>query len=395
MLQTEYVRNLNCNYERILLEKKPEENRYQYCIVGRGGIKRLLPCSLRYINGEAYLYYDISSMQNIAQLYSGRVIKRNWVKDFLWSMKKVRQELDRFLLDDHNLIWYPEHIFQDLDKKDFSFLYYPYYEGETGFKELLNYLVERIDYEDEGLVECVYTLHERYEMVGEPYLAGQIFEDARKLEEERSTETMTEAVRPPMVSVSTASEHEILREETSRINVEETTEDQQKKGFRYFFEGRKRKQKEERLEMRKQAQQLMTDYAVAEKSSYFASGTESMEEDDEEEEEFGRTVYMEEKVEEEPKAYRLMTPEGKLVYTLERPSVLIGKKKGEADCVLEDAAISRLHARITREEDSFYLEDLNSTNGTFKNGLRMRPYEKRKLQEEDEIRLGKTTLIFR
>ena len=69
MLNTEYVRNLNCNYERILLDKKPEEKRYQYCILNRGGIKGLLPCSLLYINGVAYLYYDISSKQNVTQLY--------------------------------------------------------------------------------------------------------------------------------------------------------------------------------------------------------------------------------------------------------------------------------------------------------------------------------------
>ena len=56
MLQTEYIRSLNCNYERILLENKPEEKRYQYCILNRGGIKNLLPCSLRYINGLVYLY---------------------------------------------------------------------------------------------------------------------------------------------------------------------------------------------------------------------------------------------------------------------------------------------------------------------------------------------------
>ena len=75
--------------------------------------------------------------------------------------------------------------------------------------------------------------------------------------------------------------------------------------------------------------------------------------------------------------------------------MLIGKKKGETDCVLTDGSVSRLHARITKEEDEFYLEDLNSTNGTFKNGLRLQPYEKRKLMEEDEIRFGKVMLTFR
>ncbi len=37
-LETEYVRNLNCNYERVVLAEKPKENRYQYCILNRGGI---------------------------------------------------------------------------------------------------------------------------------------------------------------------------------------------------------------------------------------------------------------------------------------------------------------------------------------------------------------------
>ena len=35
ILETEYVRNLNCNYERVMLEERPEENRYQYCILSQ------------------------------------------------------------------------------------------------------------------------------------------------------------------------------------------------------------------------------------------------------------------------------------------------------------------------------------------------------------------------
>ena len=123
MLHTEYVRNLNCNYERILLDNKPEEKKYQYCILSRGGIKGLLPCSLRYMNGLAYLYYDITSKQNVAQLFGGRCITRRWMRDFLWSLRQIQLELGRFLLDTNNVIWYPEHIFQDLESNIFSFLY--------------------------------------------------------------------------------------------------------------------------------------------------------------------------------------------------------------------------------------------------------------------------------
>ena len=53
MLNVEYVRSLNCNYERILLDKMPEDKRYQYSILGRCQISGLLPCSLRYISREA------------------------------------------------------------------------------------------------------------------------------------------------------------------------------------------------------------------------------------------------------------------------------------------------------------------------------------------------------
>ena len=65
------------------------------------------------------------------------------------------------------------------------------------------------------------------------------------------------------------------------------------------------------------------------------------------------------------------------------------------DLVLDHAGVSRLHARIVREGDSFFLEDLNSTNGTFKNGLRLQPYEKRELEEGDEIGFGQEILVFR
>ena len=166
MLEAEYVRNCNCNYQRILLEEKPEDKRYQYCILNRGGIRYLLPCSLRYIDNQAYLYYDISSTQNLVKVFGERKIDREWMKDFLWGIKQLRYELDRFLLEEEYIIWKPEHIFQDLEKNDFSFIYIPYYQGETGLTELVDFMVERVAYEDEDLVEFVYGIHEKMNQVG-------------------------------------------------------------------------------------------------------------------------------------------------------------------------------------------------------------------------------------
>jgi pSer/pThr/pTyr-binding forkhead associated (FHA) protein len=57
----------------------------------------------------------------------------------------------------------------------------------------------------------------------------------------------------------------------------------------------------------------------------------------------------------------------------------------EADAVIDRDTISKLHARIDREESDFYIEDLNSTNGTFVNEEPLAYKERRKLQVNDMV----------
>ena len=60
-----------------------------------------------------------------------------------------------------------------------------------------------------------------------------------------------------------------------------------------------------------------------------------------------------------------------------------------------EAKISRRHARIIHEEDSFMIEDLGSTNGTYVNrGRRLIPGTPHILNDGDEIIVGKTFLRF-
>lgn len=379
-MQTEFVRSLNCNYERILLEEKPEEKRYQYCILNRGGIRGLLACSLRYINGAAYLYYNISSKQNLKQLYGGRCITRGWFLDFMWSFQQIDRELGRFLLDRKNILWYPEQIYQDLESNVFSFLYFPYHEGSNGFKELLEFWVEQIDYNDEALVNCVYQMHEQYERNGDAYLQAKIFEDAERLRAEEKT------VKPEMPDRQAKMQEAMENTAADNAGAERTggkfieEEPDRKKNFLGIF-GKKKREREIRESYRQSMQESMNGYAVAEETAY--------------EEEYGRTIYIEGPAEPVRTKRELCTPEGRVLAVLDRAVTTIGKRKEEADVVLEDMSVSRLHARIVKEKEKYYIEDLNSTNGTFKNGLRLQPYEKRELEAEDEIKAGRVLMVFR
>ena len=386
MLNVEYVRSLNCNYERILLDKLPEEKRYQYSILWRCQLKGLLPCNLRYIDGQAYLYYDISSRQNVALLYANRCITREWVRDFLWSLRHIRQELSRFLLDAGNIIWYPEQIFQELENNVFSFLYIPYYEGESGFMKLMEFWVEHIDYNDEVLVDCVYRMYERVERNGEIYLQTQIFEDAECLEDAKLPElafTVVEEAGADETEENGASSILTVHGEEEKILTQEKEVKSGRKGIRGILEGKRSRGQKMREDYRQSMQREMAGYehAVAEKVNYEST--------------YGQTVFFEDKTGTSKQPHRLLTPEGKLFLSLEQPSLTIGKKKGEVDLVLQDASVSRMHARVTKEDENIYLEDLNSTNGTFQNNRRMHPYEKKKLEEGDEIKFGKVVFIFR
>jgi hypothetical protein len=67
----------------------------------------------------------------------------------------------------------------------------------------------------------------------------------------------------------------------------------------------------------------------------------------------------------------LITPEGQeFAFNLETESVIIGRSEDNAICV-PDGSISGQHARFIWNEDSYLLEDLDSTNGTRINGVKI------------------------
>lgn len=73
----------------------------------------------------------------------------------------------------------------------------------------------------------------------------------------------------------------------------------------------------------------------------------------------------------------------------------VGKMAGCVDCVLADDSVSRIHARFEKVGDRIQMTDMNSTNGTYRNGLRMQPQETVEIEPGDEIRFGNVNYCFR
>ena len=398
-MNAEYVRNLHSNYVRIALEEKPEEKRYQYCILNRGGIKGLLPCSLRYLDGGAYLYYDITSKQNLVQFYQKGNLSREWLLDFVDSLYKLRKELERFLLQEENVIFEPLHVFQDLESNVFSYVYVPYYQGENQFLKLLAFLIEKIDYDDSELVECVYRMYEQVEKNGEAYLQEQIFKDVKVLEKrvtkqareknaaaDAKTQEETVMTERSLRDVFEPEKEKTVKNATQERNSREAEEEPSSpKRLLGIFENKrnkKNKEQEKREEYREVMQRMVSGYAVAEETEY--------------DEGYGRTTFISQrKPEKKEEIHRLYYADGRKASELDVGNLLIGKYKDKVDLFIDDPSVSRMHARILREQDQYYLEDENSTNGTFCNKNRLQPYERKKLEPGDELHVGSVALVFR
>jgi hypothetical protein len=82
---------------------------------------------------------------------------------------------------------------------------------------------------------------------------------------------------------------------------------------------------------------------------------------------------------------------GPLQQELHSGSLLIGRV-ADCDFMLEDALISRMHARISVEDDGVRVEDLHSTNGVYLNGERMT--RALLLNVGDELLIGTQQLQF-
>ncbi len=78
-------------------------------------------------------------------------------------------------------------------------------------------------------------------------------------------------------------------------------------------------------------------------------------------------------------------------YPITGDQVKIGREE-DNDIVIDNAAVSRHHAKIKRAGGGYIVEDLNSTNGTFVNENRITQQEK--LQDGDIIIVGKHTMIL-
>lgn len=78
--------------------------------------------------------------------------------------------------------------------------------------------------------------------------------------------------------------------------------------------------------------------------------------------------------------------DGEFIYEIKKGEVIIGREHEMRDYLVSRSYVSRQHAKLIKEKDKIYIENLSRTNFTFVNNERI--VERTELKLDDEIGLG-------
>lgn len=422
MLDVEYYKDYRHNYLILKRSDEQKENEYQRKMITANSIKGLLKCQERHINGELFMYYEITSRQSFSSIYMERSIGTETLYQFFLQLKLVNELLQKYLLDEKGLVLFPEYIFQNVETGEVSFLYYPD-AGESSLLELMNFFMEKVNDEDTGAVETVYKaadLIQREQFVLDEVL-DRLWEEMEEKErtEKRAmpeeTERMyTESKKEPVCDFEEEADPKtdtgysqklpflllgigglgiiLLIYVMNTYCLSKTEEWLLSVGWsgavlliagvilRYCY---KRFLDKRQVKGREYPEPLCKEYAALEYEMQKPDVTDC-----------GDTVFIPWTDHCENRLYG-MDKGNKYHIDLGHLPLTVGKLAGAVDMVIDEQGISRMHVRFSRVGNKICVTDLNSTNGTFKNGLRLQPNDSEIIEPGDEIRLGKLKFIYR
>ena len=134
--------------------------------------------------------------------------------------------------------------------------------------------------------------------------------------------------------------------------------------------------------------------SVQEKMPEWGDEKYKMPEQTGETENYGETVVLSAGQTEGPASLVSREPGELATIYLDRDLMVIGKMENAADAVISLPTVSRIHAKIRKADDEYYLSDLNSRNGTSVNGRLLKTGEEYKLQDEDQVEFAQARYIF-
>lgn len=336
--------------EKLLLRKE-----YQ-------GILTMEKC---YVNGVGEYWYNISGKQALDVYCQGNSINQAFFKKLIMRICNQLELLEWNLIDSGCLMVDPEFIFINHTGDEVSFMLYPDSSGDIyeQLQHLAEYLLTKLNHGDREGVHMVYQIYEM--LLTKGYSIKELKEAVLEAREKTSKITVPQADNNKMEEV------EDLELETTESEVFHVVEEK----IHQVAELIKR-----RLWKRENTEQVPD--VVHPKEDF-----------EQEQPDVHPTVCL---------ATSLGVPQGMLLYEgvesypdfqLNRDSCVVGKNP-RVKLYIDRETISQFHAKIEYCEDTYYIEDMNSTNGTIVNDKLLNYKERKALFSGDVIRFADVKYRF-
>lgn len=440
-MEVEYRRDLGHNYVVLGCQDQVDTTSYQVRMMLSNDIEGLLGCSIRGMDGRNMFCYEITSHQSLKALFEHGAPGQGIMIRLYEEIFAVLERLQRFLLNMDGLVLEPELIFFSPGKEKVNFCFLPGYERDIrqSLRELMEYLLPKIDHRDPAAVMAGYGLYRKVmeencdlEEMRSVLLSGAYVRENGEVPVHRE-ESRIPGDTPgeiPDELAGSASERERQRILDEFFEEEEEEESFWKRylgifvvaglivflivvkclampgwfflgmllllvsggigyGVYRFFRHFK-SDAEADFPVQKHEKERETDKSLRfERSSFFEEVNQSTPE-------YGETEVLAEEARGDLCA-RLegMGPGRAETIALEKEITLVGKLCEAVDVVLQSNTVSRIHARIFRDGEIYFVEDLNSRNGTYVNGQAVTLGSAVTLRDGDEIRFGGLTYLFR
>ena len=413
-MEVSYRRRFHQSYMILEGGQEPEEP-CELTVLAYNRIPGLLPMETEIADGKVRFWYDITGKQNLTDYLGRREVDGQLLELLFQGMETVCRQLQEHLLEESQLVLKPEHLYLDFSGKKLGVVYLPGYHEDIrdSFRELMELLLRRLDHSDKRGAAVAYEMYQLSlqkemsfsDMLRQAAAAGQAEENHAEMTGDPSTR-YADVIGGSKEQYEEYAGIAQKQAEGSAWNAAETYQQKTEKPW---------KQKPW-----KQSRPVMVHSPAPgkEKTGPFARIKVHFEERglrSGREQEWKNSFRAEDEdlpyVTAEEKAVTYPTeilcggdgPQGILKYlgsggqqdiTVEKDSFLLGKETGEVDGRITGKSVSRIHARISREDEDYYLEDMNSTNGTYLNGEQLEYRQKVKLEAKDRITFGMEEYIF-
>lgn len=451
-MKAEYKRDMNHNYLILYGEKDINTDSYQVRMLVGNIIPSLLKCRIQGVDGKFMMYFDITSKQAVSTLYEEKKLGNEDLRLIFGGFVRVMEEAAEYLINPAQLVLKPQYIFADCEKKELFFCLMPGYDKDIKeqFQLLTEYILPKIDHEDSEAVILGYGVYRRT-MENSFHLEHIKEELYRKQNNKEEIKTETEKDSRE-ISVQETGEENLMQ--SSGMSENFWQEDKTEKTDSHKLFGKKvavfvlillalagvtmaisggylphqdisvllgvvlagmggimlavliiRKAKDVYKQPQRESRekpQLSEKFVRPPVNEILQEGSDDsiktmMEKKSlhrEREEDFGETVVLSAGVVSGPASLVSREPGELAPIYLQEELTVIGKLENACDAVIDLPTVSRIHAKIRKREEEYYLSDMNSRNGTIVNGRLLLPEEEYRLQEEDEVDFAQARYIF-